>query len=391
MSHRLRAAHLALLLVALSAPAAASSGFLQGPVSPQLTQTPADPPPVNQTTIHVQLQSNSDARWIVRTQFDVSTEQERASFNTTADQFEDGSTDALGLSAFERANDEASSATGRAMNVTDVERSSDRVNGSLTLSFTWTNFARQESDVLYVDDVFNTSDGSWFNSLESDQRLIIELPTDAGVRSAPKRVQNGRITWDGPQQFSGSELHLAYSQGVTTTRPPTTDPDSTTSPSPDGNVTSPTDPDDSNAILWGGFFAVGLGIAVVSVYMLSRREDEPPSDDGVDDGESPDSPGGGPTPAVAAGASGASTAAVTQETEEVDEELLSDEERVERLLTQNGGRMKQANIVKETGWSNAKVSQLLSAMEEDGHIDKLRIGRENLISFPDEDVTDIED
>jgi uncharacterized membrane protein len=53
--------------------------------------------------------------------------------------------------------------------------------------------------------------------------------------------------------------------------------------------------------------------------------------------------------------------------------------------------MKQANIVKETGWSNAKVSQLLSAMEGKGRIDKLRIGRENLISFPEEDVTDLEE
>jgi uncharacterized membrane protein len=60
------------------------------------------------------------------------------------------------------------------------------------------------------------------------------------------------------------------------------------------------------------------------------------------------------------------------------------------LLEQKGGRMKQADIVEETGWSNAKVSQLLSAMEEDGRIDKLRIGRENLISFPDVDVTGIE-
>ena len=74
--------------------------------------------------------------------------------------------------------------------------------------------------------------------------------------------------------------------------------------------------------------------------------------------------------------------------DEIETELLSDEERVERLLSSNGGRMKQADIVKETDWSNAKVSQLLSAMEEDGRIDKLRIGRENLISFPDEEITD---
>jgi uncharacterized membrane protein len=66
--------------------------------------------------------------------------------------------------------------------------------------------------------------------------------------------------------------------------------------------------------------------------------------------------------------------------------MLSDEERVLRLLDANGGRMKQAQIVKETDWSNAKVSQLLSGMDDEDAIDKLRIGRENLISLPDVDV-----
>ncbi len=51
--------------------------------------------------------------------------------------------------------------------------------------------------------------------------------------------------------------------------------------------------------------------------------------------------------------------------------------------------MKQASIVKETGWSNAKVSQLLSSMEDDERIDKLRIGRENLISLPGEGIGDL--
>jgi uncharacterized membrane protein len=69
-------------------------------------------------------------------------------------------------------------------------------------------------------------------------------------------------------------------------------------------------------------------------------------------------------------------------------DLLSDEERVEHILRQHGGRMKQAQIVEETRWSNAKVSQLLSAMAEAGRVEKLRIGRENLISLPDEDETE---
>jgi hypothetical protein len=46
--------------------------------------------------------------------------------------------------------------------------------------------------------------------------------------------------------------------------------------------------------------------------------------------------------------------------------------------------MRQADIVAETGWSDAKVSQLLSAMADEGRVEKLRLGRENLISLPDD-------
>jgi hypothetical protein len=63
-----------------------------------------------------------------------------------------------------------------------------------------------------------------------------------------------------------------------------------------------------------------------------------------------------------------------------DEELLSDEARVLGLLEEHGGRMKQVDIVDETEWSKSKVSMLLSDMEDDGEISKLRVGRENIIS-----------
>jgi len=51
------------------------------------------------------------------------------------------------------------------------------------------------------------------------------------------------------------------------------------------------------------------------------------------------------------------------------------------MLEGNGGRMKQVDIVDETGWSKSKVSMLLSDMEEEGEISKLRVGRENIISL----------
>ena len=88
---------------------------------------------------------------------------------------------------------------------------------------------------------------------------------------------------------------------------------------------------------------------------------------------------------------GAAEANGSEPDTEEDLELLSDEERVERLLDSHGGRMRQGTIVTETGWSDAKVSQLLSAMADDGRVEKLRLGRENLISLADGDGNDPDD
>ena len=66
----------------------------------------------------------------------------------------------------------------------------------------------------------------------------------------------------------------------------------------------------------------------------------------------------------------------------VETAVLTNEERVLRLLESNGGRMRQSNIVEATEWSKSKVSMLLSEMESEGMISKLRVGRENIISKP---------
>lgn len=65
--------------------------------------------------------------------------------------------------------------------------------------------------------------------------------------------------------------------------------------------------------------------------------------------------------------------------DDVDDGPLTDRDRIRQLLEQAGGRLKQARIVEETSWSKAKVSRVLSGMEDDGEISKIRIGRENLI------------
>lgn len=61
------------------------------------------------------------------------------------------------------------------------------------------------------------------------------------------------------------------------------------------------------------------------------------------------------------------------------EDFMTDRERVRELVTENGGRMKQADIVDSVEWSKAKVSRLLADLESEDEITKLRLGRENLI------------
>jgi uncharacterized membrane protein len=59
---------------------------------------------------------------------------------------------------------------------------------------------------------------------------------------------------------------------------------------------------------------------------------------------------------------------------------LTDEDRILQLLSESDGRLRQSEIVAETGWSKSKVSRLLSRMEEDDRITKITVGRENLIT-----------
>lgn len=62
-------------------------------------------------------------------------------------------------------------------------------------------------------------------------------------------------------------------------------------------------------------------------------------------------------------------------------ELLTDEDRVIRMLESSGGRIRQMAIVEQTDWSKSKVSRLLTAMEEQGMIEKISVGRENVIEL----------
>lgn len=358
------------------------------------------------TNFTIGLRETGDARWTVETQIPLDGEADRDAFREYAQAYETGNAETgPSVSTFRNAAAAASNATGREMAIEAVNYTAALENGTgvLRLRFTWTSFLRQtDSGALVLGDAFRTpNNGTWFGSLSASQRLVIEPPANYEVSDVSQgfsySISNRRIVADGPQQFDPDDIAVRYEPGGV---------------SPNGQQL-PTE------LLVGG--AVLLFV-VLGALMMRRGDTEsgssvnvPGTDDGSgsDEASPPSSAVGERTPSDAedpdtgttsgdsaestdpdSGSSPAAGAAAadddTEEPTEEDLELLSDEERVERLLERNGGRMRQANIVSGTGWSDAKVSQLLSAMADEGRIEKLRLGRENLISLADDADDDTE-
>ncbi len=337
-------------------------------------------PPAEETSLEVRMQDDGDANWTIVATVPLDDEGDVENFRSFADAFEDGDQDfRLGVDAFRRAAAAASNATDREMSIGNATRSAELIEnaaangtaagttdryGELRVSFTWENFARiDDNGTMYVDDAFRTDDGTWLSGLGPNQTLVIRSPPGySSPTTSPIGPEDGDLRWEGPRTFEPGYFDIVY------------EPE--TGPGEFGVST----------LLLAGAIALSAAALVLGLFLLYRRR-------GTDRSDRPPDPAAGAARADDADEAAATADVGTDEAasdDEPDPELLSDEERVEYLLEENGGRMKQADIVKETGWSNAKVSQLLSTMADEDRVDKLRIGRENLISLPDEGVADLE-
>ena len=342
--------------------------------------------------IDIRLQHNGDARWTVTVYEPLESESEVEAFRDLGERWEaDVSSIDFGPDLFRQFAELASDSTERTMVIPDdsVRRTAsiEGDTGVLELSFTWTNFARQDGNRLIVDDAFQAHSGTWLPRLETGQALVIRPPPGFVIVDSPPGpgVANQTIRWSGPTTFSDTYFvddPIVYWADVT---PTPTDVGTITETPPAGTSPPPTGSDIPRGLIFGIAAALLVGAAMVAYR--STGGEVPIGTGGTREGkergdeQSEELP---PDP---------STPSQDEEPNQdddagIDEELLSDEERVLSLLESNGGRMKQANIVKETDWSNAKVSQLLSSMAADDEIDKLRIGRENLISLPEVDIED---
>ncbi len=375
-----------------------------GSPSPALTAQSREPleRPATRQVFRLTVRDNGDVRWTIESRFLITNESDEAVFREYAEEVTNNQRNVgYDLDVFEDFRRTAERETGREMSIEDpgwddptiIESPNDatvrndtttddvRV-GVISYSFTWTNFATADGDRIHFGDAFRAENGVWLQ-LYDGQRLVVEAPSQYALETPTQ------LSWSGPYEFDATELEIVFVQ------------------------TS-----DSLVPMWGwllgGLLVVGL---LSGGYLASRQSDRTHQSpfidrlpsfgtigigsitrDFIETSKSGDSDSAEEvttsTPSTGEetdnGDTGTSLEFEEPVDDEVDPELLSDEERVLRLLKRNGGRMKQASIVSETGWSNAKVSQLLSQMDDDEEIEKLRIGRENLITLPGVDPTELD-
>jgi len=66
--------------------------------------------------------------------------------------------------------------------------------------------------------------------------------------------------------------------------------------------------------------------------------------------------------------------AARQEPDKPTRMLSGDQQSVVAILSERNGSMWQAELVRETGFTDSKASRLLSRMESEGHIRRIRDG-----------------
>ncbi|NHN46271.1 hypothetical protein G9464_01475 [Halostella sp. JP-L12] len=252
----------------------------------------------------------------------------------------------------ERTAAAAENETGREMSVRDVSvraetRSIPQEYGVVTYSFTWERFAAVDGSEIRIGDAIR----GFF--LSDETRMTVEWPAgyEASVVSPDADDSGDRsVTWRGSQTDFGTD-----------------DPRILLGPSNGGDGA---DGDSPDAWMLGALALVGaVGVAALAYWARHRdaRGDETTGATG----------GGGDADAAGEGDGDATDDGPPPE-------LLSNEERVLRLLDQQGGRMKQQEVVQALDWTEAKTSQVVSDLRDEGKVESFRLGRENVLSLPDE-------
>lgn len=321
-------------------------------------------------TIH----TNGTAQWTFQSNRHLEDEEEVEQFESFAAEFNDDEDHQLFVDFRDQATAlvrNADDELDREMAARQFEReagvetdSQGNPRGVVRMSFYWEGFGDQGEDRVVVGDIYEgghyIGENQWIVFEAGDGLVFTDYePRESGELSGSNLTDSGSITWKGEEVFSDNQPRAVLQPADAVDEEEVVNGDS--SENPDESE------DDDPWMLLTGIVVLALGIGVFAVWRRDSTVFERL----------------GPTGTVETGTDSTAPSASesTGDPEVPDEELLTDDARVTSLLEENGGRMKQVRIVEETGWSKSKVSMLLSDMEEDGEISKLRVGRENIISL----------
>jgi len=298
--------------------------------------------PADSTAMEARLDGDGDAEWTVTYRVELATDERRAAF---ADLEDDVATNASAYRDRFRERiagtvTRAENATGREMAVENLSVATETTGvpaeyGLLHYRFRWTNFTAVDGDRLRAGDALS---GLF---LDEDTSLTVGWPDGherASATPEPTATGDRSVTWRGPREFGPGEPRVVVE------------------PAPDGFA------------LW--LLGAGLAAAVAAVagtLAWGRVGTPTGAGDGAGDagtGEREDA---------------------TAEDDGPPPELLSNEERVRKLL-EEGGRIKQQRIADTLEWTDAKTSQVVGDMREAGEVETFRIGRENVVTLPDHEL-----
>jgi len=272
-------------------------------------------------TYTISMQDDGSANWQVDYRTLLATDDDVTTFNEYARQIDTVYLPQI-REIMEHSASQAAAATGRYMAINNfsgtavIQTAPTGRYGVILYTFTWTGFARPDTD-LSVGDAFA---GGMY--LPKDATLIIRAPVGYTVKTAlpePDQTYNG-LTWFGLRSFGTGEPHVVFER---TALP----------------------------ILWivAGLLVIA-GIVIAGVIMYRSRENSK-----IDDDPAPDQ-----TPLSEA-------------------EILSLKERILQLIRAHGGEMFQSEIVKQSGLPKSTISSALNDLHTEELIVKVRKGRENLI------------
>ncbi len=313
-------------------------------------------PETDHTVTRVEVHSNGSATWTVRIRTRLTTQDDVDDFERFQERFRRNTSrylDPFG-SRIRGTVAEAADATGREMTARDFSASTSvqtlpRRWGVVTYRFTWTGFARTQEDRLVVGDVFQ---GGFF--IAENDSLVVSAPqgwTVGSVSPDPAAIENGSVRWQDQRDFLDNRPRVVIvpdaSDGSAGTADSTTTA-TTAGGSEDGSSGGgPLDVSGVVALAALVVASVLIGLGAFVRQRVRGRQHSPNSS--------------------------------------VSPEPMTEDQRILELLETNDGQMRQADIVEAVEWSKSKTSRVLSSMAEEEAVEKIQLGRENVIQLPDED------